>query len=33
VTQAVTGKTVVLIVDDEPLILMGTSDYFGECGF
>lgn len=32
-TETVTGKTVVLVVDDEPLILMTFADYFGECGF
>jgi DNA-binding NtrC family response regulator len=32
-THAVTGKTVVLIVDDEPLIMMSVADYMGDSGF
>lgn len=30
--EAITGKTVVLIVEDEPLILMSVSDYLHDCG-
>jgi DNA-binding NtrC family response regulator len=32
-THAVTGKTVVLIVDDEPLIMMSVADYMADSGF
>jgi CheY-like chemotaxis protein len=32
-TETSTGKTIVLIVEDEPLIRMGVADYVSDTGF